>query len=65
MAYGARLESALSESSRGFESPILRKQNDRLSGGFFVCWGYWGGFERSLGPHRRREAATLGAILRA
>ena len=24
MAYGARLESALSESSRGFESPILR-----------------------------------------
>ena len=25
MAYGARLESALSESSRGFESPILRQ----------------------------------------
>ncbi len=29
MAYGARLESALSESSRGFESPILREARAR------------------------------------
>ncbi|MEY2915933.1 MAG: hypothetical protein RL454_862 [Actinomycetota bacterium] len=29
MAYGARLESALGESPRGFESPILRKARAR------------------------------------
>jgi hypothetical protein len=40
VAYGARLESALGASPRGFESPILRKRNDRLLGGLFVCWGY-------------------------
>ena len=27
MAYGARLESVLGESPRGFESPILRQRN--------------------------------------
>ena len=29
MAYGARLESALGESPRGFESPILRVRSER------------------------------------
>ncbi len=39
MAYGARLESALSESSRGFESPILRRNdNDPL----WVVFHFWG-----------------------
>ncbi len=36
MAYGASLESWLGASPHGFESHILRKQNDRLFGGLFV-----------------------------
>ena len=45
MAYGARLESVLGESPRGFESPILRHVKTRpdlafsLLGGF-LFWGY-------------------------
>ena len=31
MAYGARLESALGESPRGFESPILRVRSERVA----------------------------------
>ncbi len=34
MAYGARLESVLSESSQGFESPILRHYKTNLGVGF-------------------------------
>lgn len=41
MAYGARLESALSESSRGFESPILRRNDNDPSWVVFHFWG-WG-----------------------
>ena len=37
MAYGARLESALGASPRGFESPILRKRINPHLGGLFVC----------------------------
>ncbi len=61
MAYGARLESALSASSRGFESPILREQNDRLSGGLFVCWVHLGGFERSLVPESQSDLGPFSA----
>ena len=32
MAYGARLESVLGESPRGFESPILRRSHEFSSG---------------------------------
>ena len=32
MAYGARLESVLGESPRGFESPILRQLSDLALG---------------------------------
>lgn len=32
MAYGARLESELSESSQGFESPILRQEQKTSNG---------------------------------
>jgi hypothetical protein len=32
------LESVLGASPQGFESLILRKRNDRLKGGLFVCW---------------------------
>ena len=42
MAYGARLESVLGESPRGFESPILRgrtPQNSRNLGGFSLILG--------------------------
>ncbi len=48
MAYGARLESVLGESPRGFESPILRtsttgKPPIRIAvGGFFVGAGRTG-----------------------
>ncbi len=34
MAYGARLESVLSESSQGFESPILRRSDPSVFKGF-------------------------------
>ena len=36
MAYGARLESVLSESSQGFESPILRRSDPSVFKGFSV-----------------------------
>ncbi len=36
MAYGARLESALGASPRGFESPILRRNEDDPCGSFFI-----------------------------
>ena len=38
MAYGARLESALSESSRGFESPILRSKSPQKTLGAFATF---------------------------
>ena len=60
MAYGARLESALSESSRGFESPILRKQNDRLSGGLFVCWGFLGWIRTFAGAPSASRSGDFG-----
>ena len=36
MAYGARLESVLGESPRGFESPILRRKSLDRTGRTFV-----------------------------
>jgi hypothetical protein len=39
VAYGARLESALGASPRGFESPILRSgKSPKVIWGFFVAW---------------------------
>jgi len=48
VAYGARLESALSESSRGFESPILRRNDNDLLWVVFHFWG-WGHENRVRG----------------
>jgi hypothetical protein len=49
-----------------FESPILRKRNDRLLGGLFVCWGYvvwdsnvrWG----PIGVAQRRLWGPFSAV---
>ncbi|MEY4321877.1 MAG: hypothetical protein RL167_605 [Actinomycetota bacterium] len=59
MAYGARLESVLGASPHGFESHILRKNNDDPLWVVFVFGGM--GFERSLVPESRSD---LGHILR-
>src|SRR3712207_5770674 len=43
VAYGARLESVLGESPRGFESPILRKRERPPCGAAFLVCGGMGG----------------------
>ena len=40
MAYGARLESVLGASPRGFESPILRHQSGTVRFRIFLCLIY-------------------------
>jgi hypothetical protein len=60
VAYGARLESALSESSRGFESPILREQNDRLSGGLFCLLGLLGWIRTFAGAPSASRSGDFG-----
>jgi uncharacterized protein (DUF433 family) len=41
VAYGARLESVLGESPRGFESPILRQVNERRAQRVRRSFTYW------------------------
>ena len=41
MAYGARLESVLGASPRGFESPILRHQSGTVRFRIFLCLIYF------------------------
>lgn len=58
MAYGARLESVLGASPRGFESPILRHQSGTVRFRIFLCLIYF----HSPGPafsRRRRPTHSL------
>jgi hypothetical protein len=52
VAYGARLESVLSESSRGFESRILRHTD--LDGCLLLCWV--DGTSRGINNSRKRAS---------
>ena len=55
MAYGARLESVLGASPRGFESPILRKiKNDPL----WVFFHFWGWGDENLVRGRGQSMAA-------
>ena len=56
MAYGARLESALGASPRGFESPILRRNEKRPLVGRFLFLG--------LGHENRVRWGPIGVAKR-
>ena len=53
MAYGARLESVLGASPRGFESPILRHQSGTVRFRIFLCLIYF----HSPGPRHSPTSA--------
>ena len=61
MAYGARLESVLGASPRGFESPILRHQSGTVRFRIFLCLIYFQ--PRSLPAHLVQAPALLPALL--
>ena len=63
MAYGARLESALGASPRGFESPILRRNECDPSRVVFHFWG-WGVRTRFDGAPSASQSGDFGDILR-
>ena len=58
MAYGARLESVLGASPRGFESPILRHQSGTVRFRIFLCLIYFH-FPGPAFSRRRRPTPSL------
>ena len=58
MAYGARLESVLGASPRGFESPILRHQSGTVRFRIFLCLIYFH-FPDPAFSRRRRPTHSL------
>ena len=58
MAYGARLESVLGASPRGFESPILRHQSGTVRFRIFLCLIY-SRFSDPAFSRRRRPTHSL------
>ena len=51
-------------SETGLWGPFSANKSDPIKGSFLLAGFYGVGFERELGPHRCRAAATLGTILR-
>ncbi len=65
MAYGARLESVLGASPRGFESPILRHRSGTVRFRIFLCliYSHFPDPRHSPGPHYSPDPRPLPAHL--
>ena len=65
MAYGARLESVLGASPRGFESPILRHQSGTVRFRIFLCLIYFHSPGLAFSRRRRRQSPPHRTLARS